>query len=82
MSIRLESTVAQVAEALAKAGASADQRVVVTVLDDDEAAKLAALRRLIDDGLASGPTMDGAAVFARLRRMLAETHPDLNDGAA
>ncbi len=79
MSIKIESTVENVSEELAKTGASGNQRVFVTVLDEEEDAKLVELRRLIDEGLASGDPIDGEEAFEQLRRNLIEKYPELAD---
>ena len=82
MSTQIESTVENLPEEIAKSGASGDQRVLVTILDDEEATKLEELRRLIDEGLASGESIDGEEAFAQLRRNLVEKHPELADAAS
>jgi len=79
MSTRIESTVSDLPEQIAKSGASGDQKVLVTILDEQEAAKLVELRRLIDQGLESGEAIDGEAAFAEIRRSLIAKHPELAD---
>jgi len=51
MSKTIESTVEKLPQDLAKAGASGGQRVFVTVLDEEEFAKLEALRADLQVGL-------------------------------
>jgi len=51
MSTKIESTVKDLPAELAKSGASGDQHVFVTILDDDEAAKLEKLRAEVQVGL-------------------------------
>jgi len=82
MSTKIQSTVEDLSREIAKSGVSGKQRVFVTILDDEEATKLEELRGLIDEGLASGKTIDGEEVFARLRRNLVDKYPELADVAS
>lgn len=81
MSTRIESTVENLPEELAKSGVSGKQHAFVTVLDEDEAVKLQELRRLIDEGLA-GESIDGEEAFAEIRRNLIAKYPELADAAS
>ncbi len=81
MSTKIESTVEKLPEEIAKSGVSGKQHVFVTILDDEEATKLEELRRLIDEGLNSGESIDGDEAFAELRRNLVEKYPELADAA-
>ena len=74
MVIRFESTVADLPAQVAKLGASGTQRVVVTVLDEEEGEKLAELKRLIAQGDAS-ELIDGDTAFAEMRTRLAQKYP-------
>ena len=81
MSTRIESTVEKLPKEIAKSGASGDQRVFVTILDEEEAAKLQELRQLIDEAQASGGHVDGDEAFAEIRRNLIAKYPELADAA-
>lgn len=81
MSAWIESAVEKSPEKLVKSGASGNQHVLVTILNDDEAAKLEELRRLIDEAEGSGESIDGEEAFAQLRCNLVEKYPKLADAA-
>ena len=74
MANRFESTVADLPAQVTKLGASDTQRVVVTVLDEEEGEKLAELKRLIAQGEAS-ELIDGDTAFAEMRTRLAQKYP-------
>ena len=76
MSTRIESTVENLPEELAKSGASGKQHVFVTILDDEEASRLKELRGLIDEGISSGEYVDGEEAFSRIRENLKSKFPD------
>lgn len=82
MSTKIESTVRELPDAIAKSGASGDQRVFVTILDSEEAVKLEELRQLIDEGLASGEAVDGEEAMAQVRRNLIAQYPELADATS
>ena len=77
MSIRFETTVGQVMEEIAKLDLPGDRRVSVTVLDEEDAAKHAELRRLIDEGMASGPPIDGEEAITEVLQELTACYPEL-----
>ncbi len=74
MATKIESTVRQVAEDLAKAAFSGGQRVQLLVLDDVDEAKLVDLRSAIAEADAS-EDVDSVEAFDEIQRVLAKKFP-------
>ena len=74
MAVRFESTVADLPKQIARLAASGTRHVLVTVLDEEESAKRAELKRLIAEGDASDLVDDNTA-FAELYARLGRKYP-------
>ena len=82
-SAQIETTVQEAAAALAKSGASGEQRVHMTILSAEDAARLDKLRASLDEAM-QGETLSDAQIDAAFDEILEEAyseHPELRDDA-
>lgn len=75
MSIRIDTTVGNAAEDLAKAGLPGGRHVTMLVLDEEDEARLAELRAAIAEADASGDFVEADEALEMVRRRLADKFP-------
>ena len=82
-SVQIETTVQKAADALARSGASGEQRVHMTILSTEDTAKLDKLRASLRAGM-QGETLsdkEADAVFDELLEEAYAEHPELREDA-